>query len=63
MTADFCRLAISLCREIKGLPFFLYAYVDNDIIVGRGRSGGLAVWQRVATQEWEAKAGVLQVFK
>ncbi|KAF8062749.1 fkbM [Scenedesmus sp. PABB004] len=47
--------------EAKKLPFFLYAYVDRDIVVGRGRSGGLAVWTR-ATQDWEARAGVLAVY-
>eukprot|EP00775_Hariotina_reticulata_P009243 gene9244-9408_t len=46
-------------QDAKKLPFFLYSYVDSDIVVARGRSGGQAVWQR-ATKEWEAKAGVLQ---
>lgn len=46
----------------KATPFFLYAYLDEDFIVGRGRSGGLALWQR-ADPEWCAKAGVLQVYK
>eukprot|EP00882_Tetradesmus_deserticola_P011767 GHRQ01012452.1.p2 GENE.GHRQ01012452.1~~GHRQ01012452.1.p2 ORF type:complete len:182 (+),score=67.40 GHRQ01012452.1:333-878(+) len=49
-------------QDAKKLPFFLYAYVDRDIVVARGRSGGLAVWQR-ASKEWEAKAGVLAVYK
>lgn len=48
--------------DAKKLPFFIYAYVDEDIIVGRGRSGGLAVWVS-ATSDWMAKAGVLQVYK
>lgn len=46
----------------KKLPFFLYAYADEDIIVARGRSGGLAVWKRT-TPEWEMESGVAQVYK
>lgn len=46
----------------KKLPFFLYSYIDDDTVVGRGRGGGLAVWTR-ADKEWEARAGVLQVYK
>jgi hypothetical protein len=34
------------CRDRKKLPFFLYSYIDNDTVVGRGRGGGLAVWTR-----------------
>jgi len=49
-------------RARKSTPFFLYAYLDEDIIVGRGRSGGLALWQR-ADPAWCADAGVLQVYK
>ncbi|KAF6259179.1 hypothetical protein COO60DRAFT_1700941 [Scenedesmus sp. NREL 46B-D3] len=49
-------------QDAKKLPFFLYAYIDRDIVVARGRSGGLAVWQR-ASKDWEAKAGVLAVYK
>ena len=49
-------------REVRKLPFFLYAYVDEDIIVARGRSGGLALWV-AADPKWQANAGVLQVFK
>ncbi|KAI8467701.1 MAG: hypothetical protein J3K34DRAFT_429614 [Monoraphidium minutum] len=48
--------------ERKALPFFLYAYADSDIIVARGRSGGLAVWTRT-TPEWEMMSGVAQVYK
>ncbi len=51
-----------LHSERRALPFFIYAYVDDEIIVARGRSGGLAVWA-ATTQEWEAKAGVLAVYK
>ncbi|GBF94759.1 hypothetical protein Rsub_07642 [Raphidocelis subcapitata] len=49
-------------KERKKLPFFLYAYVDDDIIVARGRSGGLAVWSR-ATPEWQMSSGVAAVYK
>ena len=59
-----CLLLYALlqCRDAKKLPFFLYIYVDKDLVVGRGRAGGLAVWAR-AHPDWEAKAGVLQVYK
>eukprot|EP00878_Enallax_costatus_P002035 GHUV01002199.1.p1 GENE.GHUV01002199.1~~GHUV01002199.1.p1 ORF type:complete len:285 (+),score=64.09 GHUV01002199.1:117-857(+) len=48
-------------KDAKKLPFFLYIYIDKDLVVGRGRGGGLAVWAR-AHPDWEAKAGVLQVY-
>eukprot|EP00197_Chlamydomonas_leiostraca_P013757 CAMPEP_0202865678 /NCGR_PEP_ID=MMETSP1391-20130828/6293_1 /ASSEMBLY_ACC=CAM_ASM_000867 /TAXON_ID=1034604 /ORGANISM="Chlamydomonas leiostraca, Strain SAG 11-49" /LENGTH=219 /DNA_ID=CAMNT_0049545543 /DNA_START=103 /DNA_END=763 /DNA_ORIENTATION=- len=54
-------LAALDAKERGKLPFFLYAYVDDGLIVGRGRSGGLAVWMR-ADSEWAARAGVLQVY-
>jgi hypothetical protein len=34
----------------------------QDIIVGRGRSGGLALWVR-GDADWLARSGVLQVYK
>lgn len=49
-------------KELKALPFFIYALVDDDIIVARGRSGGVALWGR-AEPDWAAGAGVLQVYK
>lgn len=49
-------------KDLKALPFFIYAFVDEDIIVARGRSGGVALWGR-ADPEWAASAGVLQVYK
>ena len=55
----------NLCnhREKKKLPFFVYAYADEDIIVARGRSGGVALWQNMErNSEWQAQAGVLQIF-
>ena len=38
-------------------PFFLVAYVDDGVVVARGRSGGVAIWAR-AGEEWCARAGV-----
>lgn len=49
-------------RELVALPFFIYALVDEDIVVARGRSGGVALWGR-ADPQWAAGAGVLQVYK
>jgi len=49
-------------RERKKLPFFLYSYADNEIIVARGRSGGLAAWVKT-TPAWEMESGVAQVYK
>ncbi len=52
-----------MSREKQKLPFFVYAYADEDIIVARGRSGGVALWQNMErNSEWQAKAGVLQIF-
>jgi len=48
--------------ELRNLPFFLYAYCDEDIIVARGRSGGLALWV-AADSAWQATSGVLQVYQ
>lgn len=52
-------LAQRLEAERRKLPFFLYAYVDDELVVARGRSGGLAAWLR-ADAAWEAQAGTLQ---
>lgn len=49
-------------KEVKALPFFLYSYIDEDIVVGRGRGGGMAVWLST-DKDWEARNGVLQVYK
>ncbi|GIL93628.1 hypothetical protein Vretifemale_21030 [Volvox reticuliferus] len=66
------RLALPLKKEVpleqmdtktfKKLPFFVYAYVGPDIIVARGRSGGVALWIR-AEAEWLASSGAMQVYK
>jgi hypothetical protein len=49
-------------EAVKKLPFFIYAYADDDIIVARGRSGGLAVWV-AGEAAWQARTGVMQVYK
>ena len=49
-------------KEVKKLPFFLYCYIDDDIVVGRGRSGGLAVWRKPTTS-WLAGNGALTALK
>jgi hypothetical protein len=43
-------------------PFFLYIYADDDIVVSRGRSGGVALWAR-ADVAWQAQSGVLQIYQ
>lgn len=96
LSSCLCFLFCSACSDRKKLPFFLYIYIDSDIVVGRGRGGGLAVWTRADKvrftrslhplhlwiaagggltcvhvracgcrylQDWEARAGVLQVYK
>eukprot|EP00798_Chlamydomonas_sp_ICE-L_P007395 gene7395-522_t len=50
-------------KDQKAFPFFIYAYADNDIIVARGKSGGVALWKNMSSDpEWQARAGVLQVY-
>jgi hypothetical protein len=43
-------------REAGALPFFLFAHADDDVVVARGRSGGVALWAR-ATPSWELTNG------
>lgn len=43
-------------REAGALPFFLFAQADEQTVVARGRSGGVALWAR-ATPSWELTAG------
>ena len=38
-------------REAGKLPFFLFAQADENTVVARGRSGGLAMWAR-AEPSW-----------
>ncbi len=51
-----------MCRKEPpkrgSLPFFLFAYADNDIIVARGRGGGLAYWA-ATTPAWELENGII----
>ncbi|KXZ47501.1 hypothetical protein GPECTOR_35g939 [Gonium pectorale] len=49
-------------KAFKALPFFVYAYVGPDIVVARGRSGGVALWGR-ADSDWLASSGAMQVYK
>jgi hypothetical protein len=43
-------------REAGALPFFLFAHADDDVVVARGRSGGVALWARAAPS-WEITHG------
>ncbi len=55
-----CRPQDCKCRKTeddKKGPFFLFSYTDDDILVARGRGGGVAYWQAV-TPTWEAQSGV-----
>jgi hypothetical protein len=45
----------------KKLPFFSYCYADGDMIVARGRSGGLAVWVK-GDESWLASTGVTRIY-
>jgi hypothetical protein len=45
----------------KKLPFFSYIFADGEMVVARGRSGGLAVWLR-ADEGWCASTGVTRVY-
>ncbi|KAG2495269.1 hypothetical protein HYH03_006542 [Edaphochlamys debaryana] len=49
-------------KDFKALPFFVYAYVGDDIVVARGRSGGVALWGR-ADAQWLAESGAMAVYK
>ncbi|KAG2428205.1 hypothetical protein HXX76_011885 [Chlamydomonas incerta] len=49
-------------KEFKALPFFVYSYVGEDIVVARGRSGGVALWGR-ADADWLATSGAMRVYK
>lgn len=53
---------VHLHRKARKLPFFLYSYVDDDILVARGRSGGLALYARVDS-DWQMSKGVAAVYK
>ncbi|BDA41079.1 hypothetical protein COCOBI_01-7340 [Coccomyxa sp. Obi] len=44
-------------EEDKKGPFFLFIYADEDILVARGRGGGVAFWS-AATPSWEVQSGV-----
>lgn len=69
LSFDFTKLSIrlgpkwipfnigSFKKKDKADPFFLFIYVDDEIVAARGRGGGIGLWQR-ATAEWELKTGV-----
>jgi hypothetical protein len=38
-------------------PFFLFFYVDDNVVAARGRGGGVAFWART-TPQWELEKGV-----
>jgi len=44
-------------KKDKAGPFFLIVYADDEIVVARGRGGGIALWQRT-TPAFELKAGI-----
>jgi hypothetical protein len=48
-------------EDRKKLPFFSYIYADDEMIVARGRSGGLAAWSR-ADAGFLAETGVLRMY-
>ena len=52
------------CRaeaDKKAGPFFLFAYADEDIIVARGRGGGVAFWWVVPRKLREQCSCILSV--
>jgi len=45
-------------KAFGALPFFLFAHADGELVVARGRSGGLALWAK-ATPSWALESGAL----
>jgi hypothetical protein len=41
---------------VRKLPFFLFAHADGELVVARGRSGGLALWAK-AKPTWLLESG------
>lgn len=56
----FTTTAESGFKRDKSTPFFVFLYVDEDICVARGRSGGMAVWARTKPSE-EAEKGIVSL--
>lgn len=54
-------LAAYSADDRKKLPFFSYIYADDEMIVARGRSGGLAAWAR-ADAGFLAQTGVMRMY-
>ena len=48
----------STFKREKASPFFVFFYVDQDVICARGRGGGIAVWARTSLA-WELQSGVV----
>jgi len=45
-------------KEGGALPFFIFAYADGELVVARGRSGGIALWAK-AQPSWLLESGAL----
>jgi hypothetical protein len=58
--AECCCLCMPLRFDIgdKGLPFFVFFYIDEHIAVAKGRGGGWAYWRRMDPAE-ELKYGIV----
>jgi len=44
-------------KDGKGLPFFLFFHVDQDIICAQGKGGGIALWAK-ADGPWLLERGI-----
>jgi hypothetical protein len=44
-------------EDDKKGPFFLFIYADDEILVARGRGGGVAFWT-ATTPTWELQSGI-----
>jgi len=42
----------------KGLPFFVFFYIDDHIAVAKGRGGGWAYWART-DPKWDLEHGIV----
>lgn len=47
-------------QRTKTTPFFVFLYVDEDVCIARGRSGGVAYWARTTASE-EAEKGIVSL--
>jgi hypothetical protein len=37
-------------KEEGSRPFFLFFYVDDDIVCAQGRGGGIALWSKASSK-------------